>query len=73
MEKNAVSCRFQAGDFNTEWVKIDAAGLLCETEKREILRNCYRFIYDNVEALEARFTETGLVVHGILQFCGYGS
>ena len=56
------SLRFQAGDFNTEWVKTDDAGLLCETKKREILRNCYKFIYDIVEALEARFPETGLVV-----------
>ena len=62
MEKKALSLRFQAEDFNTEWVRIDDAGLLGEVEKRNIVRNYYQFIHDIAKALEVRFLESVFVL-----------
>ena len=53
--------KFVGEDFNTEWANIEKAALLSQTEKRELLRNCFKFLYDIAQAIDTRFPEMDFV------------
>ena len=46
---------------NTEWAKIGEAAMLSQTKKRELIRNCFKFIYDTTQAIAIKFSEMDFI------------